>query len=256
MDFFNLFNSNLVSDGGENRVSDTTILVVEDERKIARLLQIELESEGYAVSLAPDGVEGWAAYKAGDIALVLLDVMLPGISGIDLLQRIRAVDAETPIIMLTAKGSVADKVTGLDLGANDYVTKPFDMEELLARIRVLLRKSPTSNGAPAAGEPDPDEWLCAADLRLNEATRQVERAGQEIVLTQREFDLLAMLLRHKRLVLGREQLLNQVWGFEYTGNTNVVDVYIRYVRKKVDEGFSPELIHTVRGVGYVLRDAT
>lgn len=237
-------------------MSETTILVVEDERKIARLLQIELESEGYAVSLAPDGVEGWAAYKAGGIALVLLDVMLPGISGIDLLQRIRAVDAETPIIMLTAKGSVTDKVTGLDLGANDYVTKPFDMEELLARIRVLLRKAPSTNGGQAAGEPGPDEWLCAADLRLNEATRQVQRAGQEIMLTQREFDLLAMLLRHKRLVLGREQLLNQVWGFEYTGNTNVVDVYIRYVRKKVDEGFSPELIHTVRGVGYVLRDAT
>lgn len=237
-------------------MSETTILVVEDERKIARLLQIELESEGYAVSLAPDGVEGWAAYKAGGIALVLLDVMLPGISGIDLLQRIRAVDAETPIIMLTAKGSVTDKVTGLDLGANDYVTKPFDMEELLARIRVLFRKAPSTNGGQAAGEPGPDEWLCAADLRLNEATRQVQRAGQEIMLTQREFDLLAMLLRHKRLVLGREQLLNQVWGFEYTGNTNVVDVYIRYVRKKVDEGFSPELIHTVRGVGYVLRDAT
>lgn len=237
-------------------MSETTILVVEDERKIARLLQIELESEGYAVSLAPDGVEGWAAYKAGGIALVLLDVMLPGISGIDLLQRIRAVDAETPIIMLTAKGSVTDKVTGLDLGANDYVTKPFDMEELLARIRVLLRKAPSTNGGQAAGELGPDEWLCAADLRLNEATRQVQRAGQEIMLTQREFDLLAMLLRHKRLVLGREQLLNQVWGFEYTGNTNVVDVYIRYVRKKVDEGFSPELIHTVRGVGYVLRDAT
>lgn len=237
-------------------MSETTILVVEDERKIARLLQIELESEGYAVSLAPDGVEGWAAYKAGGIALVLLDVMLPGITGIDLLQRIRAVDVKTPVMMLTAKGSVTDKVTGLDLGANDYVTKPFDMEELLARIRVLLRQTPTANGAQAMGEPDPDEWLSAADLRLNEATRQVERAGQEIALTQREFDLLAMLLRHKRLVLGREQLLNQVWGFEYTGNTNVVDVYIRYVRKKVDEGFSPELIHTVRGVGYVLRDAT
>lgn len=238
-------------------MSETTILVVEDERRIARLLQIELESEGYAVSLVPDGVEGWAAYKAGGIALVLLDVMLPGITGIDLLQRIRAVDAETPVIMLTAKGTVTDKVTGLDLGANDYVTKPFDMEELLARIRVLLRKAPTANSAgQVAGELNPDEWLCAADLRLNEATRQVERAGQELALTQREFDLLAMLLRHKRLVLGREQLLNQVWGFEYAGNTNVVDVYIRYVRKKVDEGFSPELIHTVRGVGYVLRDVT
>lgn len=232
----------------------TTILVVEDERKIARLLQIELESEGYAVKLAPDGVEGWAAYKEGGAALILLDVMLPGITGIELLQRIRAVDADTPVLLLTANGSVSDKVAGLDSGANDYVTKPFEMEELLARIRVLLRKAPSPNGA-AGGDAEPGEWLTAADLRLNPATRQAERAGEPISLTQREFDLLAYLLRNKRLVLTREQLLTEVWGFDYAGNTNVVDVYIRYVRKKADEGFGAELIHTIRGVGYVLRDA-
>jgi DNA-binding response OmpR family regulator len=231
-----------------------TILVVEDERKIARLLQIELESEGYEVRLAPDGVEGWASYREGGVSLALLDVMLPGITGLELLERIRAVDEQTPIIMLTAKSSLSDKVNGLDLGANDYMTKPFEMEELLARIRVLLRKQPAA--APVGVEGEPGEWLTASDLRLNISTREVERAGKAIELTQREFDLLAYLLRHKRLVLSRDQLLAEVWGYDYAGNTNVVDVYIRYVRKKVDEGHAAELIHTVRGIGYVLREAT
>ncbi|MGO4540584.1 response regulator transcription factor [Paenibacillus sp. 2TAB19] len=229
-----------------------TILIVEDERRIARLLQIELESEGYGVRLAPDGVEGWAEYKAGGIALILLDVMLPGISGIDLLQRIRAVDANTPVIMLTAKSALSDKVTGLDLGANDYMTKPFEMEELLARIRAALRKA----AGQVTGDQQPGQWMTASDLRLNESTREVERAGQSITLTQREFDLLAYLLRNKKLVLSRDQLLAEVWGYDYAGNTNVVDVYIRYVRKKIDEGYDTELIHTVRGIGYCIKDAT
>ncbi|CAM4214129.1 DNA-binding response OmpR family regulator [Paenibacillus endophyticus] len=228
------------------------ILVVEDERRIARLLQIELESEGYEVRLASDGVDGWGEYKAGGIALIILDVMLPGISGLDLLQRIRAVDSDTPIIMLTANSTVSDKVTGLDLGANDYMTKPFEMEELLARIRASFRKG----SARASDEQHVGEWLTASDLRLNERTREVERAGQAIALTQREFDLLTYLLRNKKLVLSRDQLLAEVWGYDYAGNTNVVDVYIRYVRKKVDEGFGAELIHTVRGIGYCIKDAT
>ncbi|MGO4546019.1 response regulator transcription factor [Paenibacillus sp. 2TAB23] len=228
------------------------ILVVEDERRIARLLQIELESEGYEVRLASDGVEGWGEYKAGGIALIILDVMLPGISGLDLLQRIRAVDSDTPIIMLTANSTLSDKVTGLDLGANDYMTKPFEMEELLARIRASFRKG----SSRASEEQHAGEWLTASDLRLNERTREVERAGQAIALTQREFDLLTYLLRNKKLVLSRDQLLAEVWGYDYAGNTNVVDVYIRYVRKKVDEGFGAELIHTVRGIGYCIKDAT
>ncbi len=237
-----------------------TILVVEDERKIARLLQIELESEGYEVSLASDGVEGWAAYKSGGISLVLLDVMLPGIDGLELLRRIREVDAATPVLMLTAKSAVKEKVAGLDLGANDYVTKPFEMEELLARIRAFLRQASApaaqAESIPAKEEETPGLWLAASDLRLNESTREVERAGVPIALTQREFDLLACLLRNKRIVLSRDQLLEEVWGYDYVGNTNVVDVYIRYVRKKVDEGYGPELIHTIRGIGYVIRDAT
>ncbi|WP_138752272.1 response regulator transcription factor [Paenibacillus sinopodophylli] len=230
------------------------ILVVEDEKRIARLLQIELESEGYEVRLAPDGVEGWAEFKAGGIALIILDVMLPGISGLDLLQRIRAVDSDTPIIMLTANSSLSDKVTGLDLGANDYMTKPFEMEELLARIRAAFRQ--LSSRTTDAGDQQQGEWLSVSDLRLNVSTREVERAGQSIALTLREFDLLTYLLRNKKLVLSRDQLLTEVWGYDYAGNTNVVDVYIRYVRKKVDEGFGAELIHTVRGIGYCIKDAT
>lgn len=225
-----------------------TILVVEDERKIARLLQIELESEGYETRVATDGLASWQAYQEGGIDLVLLDIMMSGMSGIELLRRIRSEDQHIPVIMLTAKGSVEDKVSGLDLGANDYVTKPFEIEELLARIRAALRLSPKNTQRE-------QRVLQAADLRVNLDTREVFRGGKQIHLTQREFDLLAYLLKNQRIVLHREQILTDVWGFDYTGDTNVVDVYIRYVRKKVDEGFNHELIHTVRGIGYVLRSS-
>lgn len=235
--------------GGEELSLGGVILVVEDEKKIARLLQIELDSEGYGVRLAADGASGWAAYREGGIDLILLDVMLPGISGIELLRRIRAVDVRTPVLLLTAKSSVEDKVSGLDLGANDYVTKPFEIEELLARIRAALRQRP-----PDAEVAVSEMWLSAGELKLNTGTREVERAGQAIGLTQREFDLLAYLLKNKRIVLSRDQILAEVWGYDYSGDTNVVDVYIRYVRKKVDEGFGSDLIHTVRGIGYVLKD--
>lgn len=226
-----------------------TLLVVEDERKIARLLQIELESEGYQVRVALDGTAGWTAFLEGGIDLILLDVMLPGISGIELLRRIRSADADTPVLLLTAKSAVEDKVSGLDLGANDYITKPFEIEEVFARIRTALRL------AARTGQQSPsEEWLTADDLKVNVHSREVLRGGKELDLTQREFDLLAYLLRNKRLVLNRDQILAEVWGYDYAGNTNVVDVYIRYVRKKVDEGYGKELIHTVRGIGYVLKE--
>lgn len=226
-----------------------TLLVVEDERKIARLLQIELESEGYQVRVALDGTAGWTAFLEGGIDLILLDVMLPGISGIELLRRIRSADADTPVLLLTAKSAVEDKVSGLDLGANDYITKPFEIEEVFARIRTALRLAArTDQKSP------PEEWLTADDLKVNLQSREVMRGGKELDLTQREFDLLAYLLRNKRLVLNRDQILAEVWGYDYSGNTNVVDVYIRYVRKKVDEGYGKELIHTVRGIGYVLKE--
>ncbi|OCA85680.1 DNA-binding response regulator [Bacillus sp. FJAT-27225] len=226
------------------------ILVIEDEEKIARVLELELEFEGYSVTKATDGIEGLEAYRTGEWDLILLDVMLPGMSGIDLLRRIRSSDKETRIIMLTAKGSIEDKVTGLDLGANDYITKPFQIEELLARIRAALRLK------PAASLPEENEdVLTFLDLKLNKKTREVFRNTISIELTPREYDLLVYLLMNRKQVLTRDQILETVWGYDFAGDTNVVDVYIRYLRKKIDLPDLPSLIHTVRGVGYVLREA-
>ncbi len=227
-----------------------SILVVEDEEKIARLLEIELEIEGYKVKCCPNGLQALEQFRAGKWDLVLLDIMLPEMSGIELLRRVRANDSTTPIILLTAKDSVEDKVSGLDYGANDYITKPFQIEELLARIRAALRLRVATDLANS----DTEQWLQAADLKVNELTREVIRAGEAIELTPREFDLLVYLLKNKRQVLGREQILEAVWGYDYYGETNVVDVYIRYIRKKIDNGKQPELIQTVRGVGYVLKE--
>ncbi|GAB6927647.1 two-component system response regulator YkoG [Paenibacillus sp. JCM 10914] len=227
------------------------ILIVEDEEKISRLLEIELTSEGYQVTKAFTGPDALEAYRSREVDLILLDVMLPGMSGIELLRRIRAQDTHTAVLLLTAKGSVEDKVSGLDLGANDYITKPFQIEELLARIRAALRLQ----GTQRMEEVEQGEWLAAADLKLNERTREVLRDGRSIELTPREFDLLVYLLKNKRQVLSRDQILAAVWGYDYYGDTNVVDVYIRYVRKKIDQDSTMELIHTVRGVGYVLKDS-
>lgn len=228
-----------------------TILVVEDEEKIARLLELELEYEGYSVTKALDGIAGLEAYRSRKWDLILLDVMLPGLSGIEVLRRIRMNDGQTLVLLLTAKDSVEDKVSGLDLGANDYITKPFQIEELLARIRVALR-----NKIPEQQKEIEKDWLIVADLKINEKTREVVRGGTPIELTPREFDLLAYLMRNKRQVLNRDQILEAVWGYDFIGDTNVVDVYIRYVRKKIDVPSVPSLIYTVRGVGYVIKEAT
>lgn len=225
------------------------ILIVEDEEKIARVLELELTYEGYEVGKALDGLDGFRLFQEQSWDLILLDVMLPGISGIELLRRIRSHDPHTMVVMLTAKDSVEDKVSGLDLGANDYVTKPFQIEELLARIRASLRM----RRLPPAAEIEP-EWITVADLSLSELTHEVKRGEDRIELTPREFDLLAYLMKHARQVLSREQLLDGVWGYDYYGDTNIVDVYIRYLRHKVDKPYDTALIHTVRGVGYVLRD--
>lgn len=229
-----------------------SILVVEDEDKIARLLEIELEFEGYRVVKEKNGIDGLETYYKGKWDLILLDIMIPGLSGTQLLQRIRKNDANIPVILLTAKSSIADKVEGLDLGANDYITKPFVIEELLARVRAALRVSATKDTALLMA----DTWLSAGDLRLHEGTREVLRGEHSVELTPREFDLLVHLLRHQRQVLSRDQLLENVWGIDYAGDTNVVDVYIRYVRNKIDPTRQlPELIHTVRGIGYVLKES-
>ncbi|WP_121611106.1 response regulator transcription factor [Mesobacillus foraminis] len=234
------------------------ILIVEDEEKIARVLELELTYEGYETGKAHDGLEGFRLFQEKNWDLILLDVMLPGISGIELLRRIRTVNTGVAVIMLTAKDSVEDKVSGLDLGANDYITKPFQIEELLARIRASLRMSQLQLQIQAnahAQFPENEDWLAVGELTLNEMTREVKRGEDEIELTPREFDLLAYLMKHPRQVLNREQLLNGVWGYDYYGDTNVVDVYIRYLRNKIDKPYGAALIHTVRGVGYVIKDS-
>ncbi|WP_069838893.1 MULTISPECIES: two-component system response regulator YkoG [Bacillus] len=222
------------------------ILIVEDEEKIARVLQLELEYEGYGVTIKHNGTEGLNAAAEDGYSLVLLDVMLPGLSGLEVLRRLRKTDQQTPVILLTARDSIPDKVTGLDIGANDYVTKPFEIEELLARIRAALRQNGTKTEEIGT-------FLTYDDLRVNEKTREVRRGDKEVELTPREFDLLVYMLKHPQQVLTREQILSAVWGFDYIGDTNVVDVYIRYIRKKLDYPYEKQLIHTIRGVGYAIK---
>ena len=223
------------------------ILLVEDEEKLARFVELELTHEGYQVDKAFDGRTGLDMAESGKHDLILLDIMLPGLNGLEVLRRLRR-SSHTPVIMLTARDAVMDKVTGLDTGADDYVTKPFSIEELLARIRAALRKNAGDGGA--------DSQLFCGDLTMDAARRRVERAGREIELTGREFALLKYFLENKTYVLTREQLLEKVWGYEYLGETNVVDVYVRYLRNKIDEDHEKKLLHTVRGVGYVLKEET
>ncbi|SFE74868.1 response regulator transcription factor [Alteribacillus iranensis] len=223
-----------------------SVLIVEDEEKLARVLALELEYEGYDVCTVHHGRDGYHEALSGEHDLVLLDVMLPEMSGLEILRRLRKEDESTPVILLTARGEVPDKVSGLDLGANDYVTKPFEIEELLARIRAHLRSKKTT------GE-EKQETIQVGDLQVTPATREIYRGQLAIEMTPREFDLLLYLMKNKNLVLTREQILEDVWGFDYMGDTNVVDVYIRYVRKKIDKPFSTPLIHTVRGVGYSMK---
>ncbi|QIW18015.1 response regulator transcription factor [Bacillus thuringiensis] len=222
------------------------ILIVEDEEKIARVVQLELEFEGYESEIAKTGTEAMEKFQAGKWDLILLDVMLPNISGLEVLRRIRLKNAVIPIILLTARDSVVDKVSGLDQGASDYITKPFQIEELLARIRACLRISNVR-------KEEENSSYQIADLYLDEKTREVKRGNHVVELTPREFDLLLFLMKHENQVLNREQIVTNVWGFDYYGDTNVVDVYIRYLRKKVDCNVDVPLIHTVRGVGYVLK---
>ena len=221
-----------------------TILIVEDDSKIARLLELELNHAGYATQVAFNGKDGLVAAE-NDIDLVLLDVMMPELSGFEVLRRLRGKGNPVPVILLTARGEVYDKVAGLDLGANDYVTKPFEIEELLARIRALLRL--TTRAAVETNQ------LHYADVLLDLDRHEAFRNDVPLDLTPREFDLLSYLMENKEHVLTREQILNRVWGYDYFGETNIVDVYIRYLRKKMDCSQSP-LIQTVRGIGYVLRE--
>ncbi len=228
-------------------MSAKKILIVEDEAKLSRVLQLELEHEGYAVDTARSGKIGLEKAQQADWDLILLDVMLPELNGLEVLRRIRAKNDLLPIILLTARDSLPDKVSGLDQGANDYITKPFQIEELLARIRAALRTGQTRI------RPE-EERLTAGELQVNVQTREVSLGDAPLDLTPREFDLLVYLLRNKNQVLAREQILSRVWGFDHGGDTNVVDVYVRYLRKKIDNGRKQSLIQTVRGVGYSLKE--
>lgn len=227
------------------------ILIVEDEEKIARLLELELTYENYESEKVHDGLEAFTKFQEESWDLILLDIMIPGLSGIEVLRRIRASNKNIPVILLTAKDSIEDKVAGLDLGADDYITKPFQIEELLARIRAALR---TNHSVVKEAPESKVEWHQFADVKFSEETREVYRGEDLIELTPREFDLLTFFFRNARIVLNREQLLNGVWGYDYFGDTNVVDVYIRYLRNKIDKPYTSQLIHTVRGVGYVLKE--
>lgn len=226
------------------------ILVIEDEQKIARIITMELEYEGYEVHAVHTGEKGLEKVLEGGWSLVLLDVMLPELSGLEVLRRIRNASVHVPVILLTARDSIPDKVSGLDLGANDYMTKPFQIEELLARIRASLRVSKLQ------WKQEQEKILQVDDLKVFVKSYSVKRADVDIELTPREFELLLYLMENKNIVLSREQILNHVWGYDFMADTNVVDVYIRYLRKKVDYQFNSQLIQTIRGVGYVIKDSS
>ncbi|MBZ9633818.1 response regulator transcription factor [Clostridium sp. FP1] len=224
-------------------MKDFSILLVEDEKLMSMFVEMELSHEGYKVDLAWDGREGLNIAEENQYDLILLDIMIPGINGIEVCRRIRE-SSMVPIIMLTAKSDISDKVLGLDAGANDYLTKPFAIEELLARIRVYERNKSISNSR--------DE-IKVRDIVMDNKAHNVKRGGMEIELTKKEYDLLEMLLINKDVVLTRVQLIEKVWGYDYIGDTNVVDVFIRYLRSKIDDGFEDKLITTIRGVGYVVK---
>mgnify|MGYP006073136819 FL=1 len=226
-------------------MAEERILIVEDEEKIARFVELELLHEGYQVGKAADGRTGLSMAESGAYDLVLLDVMLPGLSGTEVLRRLRKT-SQIPVILLTARDGVMDRVSGLDQGADDYITKPFFIEELLARIRVALRKKGRSTTV--------SDVKTLGKLSLSTARHEVTYDGHPVELTSKEFALLDYLLTNQGIVMSRDVLLDKVWGYGYMGETNVVDVYIRYLRAKIDDVYHVKLIHTVRGVGYVLRE--
>lgn len=223
------------------------ILIIEDEEKISRFLELELSHEGYLVEKAADGREGLDLALAGGFDIMLLDLMLPGLNGLEIIRRLRRV-SDVPVIMLTARDDVMDKVSGLDMGADDYVTKPFAIEELLARIRVTLRKHERAEPA------ETHQLITCGELCLDSSAHSVQYAGNSVELTKKEFDMLELLLKNKNIVLSRDTIIERVWGYDYMGETNVVDVYVRYLRSKIDDVFGVPLVQTVRGVGYVIKD--
>jgi two-component system response regulator MprA len=219
------------------------VLVVDDDPEILSFLRRGLAFEGYVVDTASDGAEAIAKVREKEPDLIILDIMMPGIDGLEVSRRLRR-GTDVPILMLTAKGSTSDKVSGLDAGADDYLVKPFEFDELLARIRALLRRR----------QPVAEDILTFQDITLNTVTREVKRGKTTIELTAQEFELLAYFMRHPRQVLTRDQIYEAVWGYDFEGESNVIEVYVRYLRSKLETDNCPKLIQTVRGVGYVLKD--
>jgi two-component system response regulator MprA len=222
------------------------ILVVDDERAVRESLRRALELEGYDIELAPDGGRALAQIEASLPDAVILDVLMPGIDGLEVCRRLRAAGNFVPVLMLTARDEVENRVAGLDAGADDYVTKPFALEELLARVRALLRRTSEGDGG--------GEVLTFANIQLDLGTREVRREGRQIELTRTEFALLELFLRNPRQVLTRSIIFERVWGYDFGFASNSLDVYIGYLRRKTEAGGEPRLIHTVRGVGYALRE--
>jgi DNA-binding response OmpR family regulator len=220
------------------------ILLIEDEEKLAKFVEMELSYEDYEVTVANDGLSGLMVARDAEPDLVLLDWMMPGLSGVEVCRRLRATGFKEPIILMTAKDDVADRVAGLDAGADDYVVKPFSIEELLARVRAHLRRN----------QPQEVDALQFQNLTLNRKTREVKRGDRSIELTAKEFDLLDYLMTHPRQVLTRDRILEEVWGYDFMGDSNIIEVYIRYLRLKLEAEGEKRLIQTVRGVGYVLKD--
>ena len=223
------------------------ILIVEDEKKIARFLELELKHEGYEVDTAFDGRSGLNTALETNPDLLILDLMLPELSGIEVCRRLRHT-SDLPIIMLTAKDDVSDKVMGLDMGADDYVTKPFAIEELLARIRVALKKRRAGTPADSGQE---DHILTAGCISIDTASWQVRVKDETVALTKKEFDTLRYLMEHRGTAVTRDQIMNEVWGYDFIGDSNIVDVYIRYLRHKIDDHYNIKTIHTIRSVGYL-----
>lgn len=220
------------------------LLIAEDEKNLNKILAQQLRDNGYSVDACFDGEDALDHIRMTDYDGVILDIMMPKLDGLEVLKKMRADRIDTPVLFLTARDSVADRVEGLDLGADDYLTKPFAFEELLARVRVLIRKKSGNK----------TNTYTLADLTLDAQSREVERGDTPISLSSKEFAILEYMIMNKNVVLSRDNLERHIWSYDYEGSSNMIDVYIRYLRKKIDEKFEPKLIHTVRGVGYVLKE--
>ncbi|MDI5963634.1 response regulator transcription factor [Streptomyces sp. SL13] len=231
------------------------VLVVDDEPAVREAIRRSLAFEGYATELAADGLAALEQVEATAPDVIVLDVLMPRMDGLTTARRLRSTGVTTPILMLTARDTVGDRVTGLDAGADDYLVKPFELDELLARLRALLRRSSYAAQSGAGGGPGAENALVFGDLRMDPATREVTRAGLPVELTRTEYTLLELFLAHPRQVLTREQILKSVWGFDFEPSSNSLDVYVMYLRRKTEAAGLPRLVHTVRGVGYVLRSA-